>query len=406
MQTVIILGSTGSIGTQTLEVISRHTDKFQVLALSAGSNAHLLAEQALTHRVKFLALADETKGDILVQLIEKLAQESGVKYQPEAIFLGQTAAEKLAGLDSSATVVNGITGAIGLVPTLCALENGSKLALANKESLVVGADLVRRAQKYPAQVVPVDSEHSAIAQALLAGKHNKGMCAKIVDGTTEVDKIILTASGGPFRNYDRQQLQQVTAKDALKHPTWNMGAVVTINSSTLMNKALELIEAHVLFDVAAKDIQPVVHPQSVVHSMVAYKDGSVIAQASYPNMILPIALGLSTTDTIPNRLDNIVDIYDFSKACSWDFEPVNTELFPAIEVAKSALQASSTHPCVMNAANEVCVDKFLSGKISYLDIVDTVIKVLNEYQGVDEVDLEKLKQIDSWARLKANELIK
>lgn len=394
MRKVILLGSTGSIGTQTLEVVEQYKNKYEVLALSAGSNIELLYAQTITFKPEFVGIADEKAAEKFKNLF------TGTDYKPQ-IFSGKNAATIIAGLDSQAIVVNGITGAIGLRPTIVALENGSRLALANKESLVIGGALVKQSQKIPGQIVPVDSEHSAIAQCLMGGKHNKGMCALQVDGTSEVDHIILTASGGPFRGYDRVQLEKVTAKDALKHPTWNMGNVVTINSSTLMNKGLELIEAHLLFDIAPEKIHPVVHPQSIIHSMVAFKDGSILAQASPPNMKLPIVLGLSW----PERLENILPTVDFSLTQSWDFMPVDNEAFPALELAKQSINASNTHPCVMNASNEICVELFLNNKIGFLDIIDTVTKVLDSYSPISNVNIDSLEQVDSWAREKTKEIL-
>ncbi len=394
MHKVILLGSTGSIGTQTLQVIDKHSDKYEVLALSAGSNVELLYEQVRKYKPEFVGIADENSARKFENLFPCK------DYKPQ-VFVGNKAASIIAGLDSQAIVVNGITGAIGLEPTIVALEKGSKLALANKESLVVGGSLVKQAQKLPAQIVPVDSEHSAIAQCLSGGKHNRGMCALKTDGSTEVDHIVLTASGGPFRAKTRKELENVKAEQALSHPTWNMGNVVTINSSTLMNKGLELIEAHLLFDIPPEKIVPVVHPQSIIHSMVAFKDGSIIAQASPPNMQLPIALGLSW----PERLEGILPTLDFSSQMSWEFMPVDNDSFPAINVSKECILSSPTHPCVMNASNEVCVDLFLKNKIKFLDIVDTVIKVLDSYNPVLNIDLKSLQNVDIWARNKTKQIL-
>ena len=296
-------------------------------------------------------------------------------------------------------VLNGVTGSIGLAPTLAALRSGATLALANKESLVVGGPLVGQATVRPGQIVPVDSEHSAIAQALSSGRHRKGLTSPVVDGSTEVRRIVLTASGGPFRGKTRAELANVTAEEALAHPTWNMGPVVTVNSSTLMNKALELIEAAYLFDVAPEDILPVVHPQSVVHSMVEFRDGSTIAQASPPDMRLPIALGLSW----PRRLADVVPANDWDKPAAWTFEPLDDETFPAIGLARAALAQSPLHPAVFNAANEECVEAFLRGRLSYLAIVDTVADVLEAFEAIDEPSYESVLEADRWARARARE---
>ena len=286
-----------------------------------------------------------------------------------------------------------------MAPTLAALRSGATLALANKESLVVGGPLVGQATVRPGQIVPVDSEHSAIAQALSSGRHRKGLTSPVVDGSTEVQRIVLTASGGPFRGRTRAELAHVTAEEALAHPTWNMGPVVTVNSSTLMNKALELIEAAYLFDVAPEDILPVVHPQSVVHSMVEFRDGSTIAQASPPDMRLPIALGLSW----PRRLADVVPANDWDKPAAWTFEPLDDETFPAIGLARTALAQSPLHPAVFNAANEECVEAFLRGRIAYLAVVDTVADVLEAFEAVDEPSYESVLEADRWARARARE---
>ncbi|MDR2722479.1 MAG: 1-deoxy-D-xylulose-5-phosphate reductoisomerase [Cellulomonadaceae bacterium] len=365
-RSVTILGSTGSIGTQAIDVITRHPDRFRVEALCAGgSNRDLLAQQAAQLGVP--------------------ASKVGV---------GAAEATRLAALGSD-VVLNGITGSVGLRPTLAALEAGSTLALANKESLVVGGPLVKAARRRPDQIVPVDSEHSAIAQALRSGRHNPG--------ASEVRRIILTASGGPFRGKARADLVGVTPQQALAHPTWAMGPVVTINSATLMNKGLELIEAHLLFDVAPQDITVVVHPQSVVHSMVEFVDGSTIAQASPPDMRLPIALGLSW----PQRLDPVTPPCDWTQATAWTFEPLDESTFPAVRLAREAVAASATHPAVYNAANEQAVAAFLAGRIGFLDIVATVEQVLAEHDGTPAtaVSLEAVESAEEWARSRADSLL-
>ncbi|WP_448758666.1 1-deoxy-D-xylulose-5-phosphate reductoisomerase, partial [Actinomyces sp.] len=265
------------------------------------------------------------------------------------------------------------------------------------ESLVVGGPLVRRAMKRDGQIVPVDSEHSAIAQCLASGVHEKGLTAQRVTGKSELAQLVLTASGGPFRGKKRADLAEVTPQQALAHPTWNMGPVVTINSSTLVNKGLELIEAHLLFDVPASDIVPVVHPQSIIHSMVTWKDGATIAQASPPDMKLPIALGL----TWPKRLSDIEKPVDFLQRQEWTFEPVDSQTFPAINLARAAVTESPTHPAVYNAANEVFVDAFLRGQLAYLSIVDLLEEVLAEHQGIDEPTLDDILGAQEWAKASA-----
>ena len=301
------------------------------------------------------------------------------------------------------TVLNGVTGSVGLGPTLAALRSGARLALANKESLVVGGALVRAALARPGQVVPVDSEHSAIAQALASGRHEKGLTSPTVTGRSEVRRLVLTASGGPFRGRGRADLAGVTAAQALSHPTWAMGPVVTVNSSTLVNKGLELIEAHLLFDVPADDIVVVVHPQSVVHSMVEFTDGATIAQASPPDMRLPIALGL----TWPERPDLgcLVTPNSWAAPLSWDFEPLDEETFPAVSLARQAVRASATHPAVLNAANEQAVAAFLAGRLEWLDIVEVDASVVNEHEGLTDPDLEDVLSVERWARQRAEEII-
>lgn len=388
---VVLLGSTGSIGTQALEVIDQHHEEFEVVALSAGGRSlELLAEQCVRYRPRVVGIHD---GDAR-RLESLIASASG---EIPEILVGPDASTQIAGSFPQAVVLNGITGGVGLGPTLAALEAGSTLALANKESLVVGGPLVRRAMKRDGQIVPVDSEHSAIAQCLASGVHEKGLTAQRVTGKSELAQLVLTASGGPFRGKKRADLAEVTPQQALAHPTWNMGPVVTINSSTLVNKGLELIEAHLLFDVPASDIVPVVHPQSIIHSMVTWKDGATIAQASPPDMKLPIALGL----TWPKRLPDIEKPVDFLQRHEWTFEPVDSQTFPAINLARAAVTESPTHPAVYNAANEVFVDAFLRGQLAYLSIVDLLEEVLAEHQGIDEPTLDDILGAQEWAKASA-----
>ena len=437
---VVLLGSTGSIGTQALDVVARNPEDFRILALGAGGgNVDLLARQAVQFGAKAVAVADPAAEAALSKALSAYASAGGsfdaraavrhaaddsssaradaepftagsveaadparslgVGRLPE-ILSGPSAMSAIASMAGEDDVVlNGVTGSIGLAPTLTALRSGATLALANKESLVVGGPLVGQATVRPGQIVPVDSEHSAIAQALSSGRHRKGLTSPVVDGSTEVRRIVLTASGGPFRVKTRAELAHVTAEEALAHPTWNMGPVVTVNSSTLMNKALELIEAAYLFDVAPEDILPVVHPQSVVHSMVEFRDGSTIAQASPPDMRLPISLGLSW----PRRLADVVPANDWDKPAAWTFEPLDDETFPAICLARAALAQSPLHPAVFNAANEECVEAFLRGRIAYLAVVDTVADVLEAFEAVDEPSYESVLEADRWARARARE---
>ncbi len=357
MRRVVILGSTGSIGTQALDVIRSNRDRFTVVGLAAGTNVGLLAEQA---------------------------DEFGVADTA----LGADDAERLVRAVDADVVLNGITGSVGLGPTLAALESGRTLALANKESLIVGGELVTRIAK-PGQIVPVDSEHSAIAQALRSGT------------AAEVARLVLTASGGPFRGRSRESLRDVTPAEALAHPTWDMGLVVTTNSSTLVNKGLEVIEAHVLFDVPYERIEVTVHPQSVIHSMVEFVDGSTIAQASPPDMRLPISLGLDW----PNRVAGVGVPLDWTAAHAWTFEPLDGEAFPAVALAKSVGTAGSTSPAVFNAANEQAVTAFHAGRIGYLDILETVERVVDAHSPERDLTRETLAFAELWARAEADRLI-
>ena len=346
MRSVIVLGSTGSIGTQTLEVIRASDSEFKVVGISAGgNNPSLLAEQALEFQVEFVAIANATAAQDVQLAIYAQAKKAGYSegnFTLPKMLVGPQAATELAGV-SADVVVNGITGAVGLLPTVAALTAGSVLALANKESLVIGGTAVTKLAK-PGQIVPVDSEHSAIAQCLRSGE------------ASEVKRLVLTASGGPFRGKSRKDLEAVTPEQALNHPTWAMGPVVTINSATMMNKGLEVIEAHLLFGIDFENIDVVVHPQSVVHSMVEFIDGSTVAQASPPDMRLPIALGL----VWPNRIAGKASGCDWTQATSWTFEPLDNEVFTAVELAKLAGSRAGTAPAVLNGANEVAVAAFLA----------------------------------------------
>ena len=418
-QRLVLLGSTGSIGTQTLEVLSRlGTAAPQVVALAAGgSRLELLARQAITWEVPVLAVTGggDDLAERLRQALRAAAAQAGRPDPVTTILTGPdaaTTAVQTAELGAGDTVVNGITGSVGLLPTLAALASGARLALANKESLVVGGALVRQALIRPGQIVPVDSEHSAIAQALASGRHERGLTSPVVTGRSEVRRLVLTASGGPFRGRTRADLAGVTAEQALAHPTWAMGPVVTVNSSTLVNKGLELIEAHLLFDVAPADIAVVVHPQSVVHSMVEFVDGATIAQASPPDMRLPIALGL----TWPARpdLSGLVAPNRWDEPTAWTFEPLDAATFPAVDLARSAVAASATHPAVLNAANEQAVDAFLAGRLRWADIVRIDAAVVEEHEGAPASDapddpavpgLEDVLAAETWARRRADELI-
>lgn len=357
MRRVLILGSTGSIGTQALDVIGGHPDAFEVVGLAAGSNRELLAQQAEAFAVEHTALGV----DEAVQLVRDVEAD---------------------------VVLNGITGSVGLAPTLAALDTPAILALANKESLIVGGALVTAAAS-PGQLVPVDSEHSAIAQALRAGADR------------EVRRLVLTASGGPFRGRARDTLAGVTPAEALAHPTWDMGRVVTTNSATLVNKGLEVIEAHLLFGVDYDRIDVTVHPQSIVHSMVEFIDGSTIAQASPPDMRLPISFGLGWPDRVPG----VGAPLDWRTPSSWTFEPLDELAFPSVRLAKRAGIAGATYPAVFNAANEQGVHAFHDGRIGFLDIVEIIERVLDRHEADGELTIEGVLDAERWARSEADGLI-
>ena len=372
MRDVVVLGSTGSIGVQALEIVAAHPNKFRLVGLSGGrKNPQLLMAQAKKFNVPIvgsMAPAPKTAG---VEVID-----------------GDNSSIEIAALPCD-IVLNGITGSIGLGPTLSALGVGNKVALANKESLVAGGDLV---MKFGAdKIIPVDSEHSAIFQALLAGKRS------------DVKKLVLTASGGPFR--EKADLSDVTVADALNHPTWSMGEVVTINSATLLNKGLEIIEAHYLFNLPYEAIEAVIHPQSVVHSFVEFIDGSTIAQASPPNMKGPIAYALS----YPERVSKACEPIDWSKTSKWEFMPIDIKKYPAIELAKRCGQAGGGLPAVYNAANEVAVSAFLAEKIKFPAIIQTVARVVDALSSNAPTtirDIADVSAIEQSARIKADEFIK
>ena len=381
---ITVLGSTGSIGTQGLEVVQSHIDKFEIVGLSAGKNVELLAQQVNQFHPKKVSVIDEDSATKLKKLIDSSKTQ---------IIAGKDSSAEIASLECD-VVLNAITGAAGLSATISALKAGSKLALANKESLVIGGKLVLDLAGEN-QIIPVDSEHSALAQCLRG------------ENKDQVKKLILTASGGPFRGKTKSELEKVSLEETLKHPTWSMGQVVTINSATLMNKGLEVIEAHLLFGIDFKNIEVVIHPQSIVHSMVEFIDGSTMAQASPPNMKVPIALALSW----PDRLNEISPAIDWSKSSTWNFEAVDEKVFLALSVARKAGQSGGSAPAVMNAANEECVTAFIERKLPFLSIVEIVNTVLDnhlnnkELVSNKELTLEKLLRADEKARTSAKDLI-
>ncbi|HET6168107.1 MAG TPA: 1-deoxy-D-xylulose-5-phosphate reductoisomerase [Marmoricola sp.] len=362
---VVILGSTGSIGTQALDVVRANPDRFRVIGLTAGGSQKDLFEAQVA------------------------------EFSPKLAGLGEEASVEAAAMEAD-VVLNGITGAVGLRPTIAALEAGNTLALANKESLIIGGPVVKASAK-PGQIVPVDSEHSALAQCLRGGRAH------------EVRRLVLTASGGPFRGRTRDELTDVTPADALAHPTWDMGPVVTINSATLVNKGLEVIEAHLLFDIPMDAIEVVVHPTSVVHSMVEFADGSTLAQASPPTMLIPIALGLAWPDRVPGTAAPV----DWRQPQAWEFFPLDDDAFPAVRLAREAGTRAGTAPAVYNAANEVCVQAFRDGRLRFTGIVDTIDTVMERHAVTahdvgstpTDLTLDDVLAADAWARDETTRLL-
>lgn len=372
---VLILGSTGSIGTQALDVIAANPDRFEVVGLAAGGgNPELLAKQSAATGVTNIAVADQAAA----------ARVGGVT------FAGPDAVTKLVESTEADVVLNALVGALGLKPTLAALATGARLALANKESLVAGGPLVLKAAR-PGQIVPVDSEHSAMAQCLRGGTPD------------EVAKIVLTASGGPFRGWSAERLESATPEQAGAHPTWSMGPMNTLNSASLVNKGLELIETHLLFGVPYDRIEVVVHPQSIVHSMVTFTDGSTLAQASPPDMKLPIALALGW----PERVPAAALACDFTTASTWDFEPLDDEVFPAVALARQAGEAGGCMTAVYNAANEEAAAAFLDGRIRFPAIVRTIADVLRaaDQWAAEPATVEDVLDAQQWARDRASRAV-
>jgi 1-deoxy-D-xylulose-5-phosphate reductoisomerase len=368
---VLVLGSTGSIGTQALEVIAANPDRFEVVGLAAGgANVDTLRRQRAETGVTNIAVADAHAAEMI----------GDVRYH------GPDAVTQLVEETEADVVLNALVGALGLRPTLAALESGARLALANKESLVAGGPLVLRAAQ-PGQIVPVDSEHSALAQCLRGGSPD------------EVDKLVLTASGGPFRGWSAADLEDVTPEQAGAHPTWSMGPMNTLNSASLVNKGLEVIETHLLFGIPYDRIEVVVHPQSIVHSMVTFIDGSTIAQASPPDMKLPISLALGW----PRRVPGAAASCTFSTASTWEFEPLDTDVFPAVELARHAGQAGGCMTAVYNAANEEAAEAFLAGRIGFPAIVGTIAEVLRaaDQWAAQPATVDDVLEAQRWARERA-----
>ncbi len=367
MRHISILGSTGSIGTQTLDVVRKNQD-IVVEALAAGRNIALLLEQIREFHPKLVCVYDEKKAKELAEIVKKESISIEVMAGMEGLLACATIAE-------ADMVVTAFVGMIGIRPTIEAIKARKHIALANKETLVTAGHLIMPlAKEKGVSILPVDSEHSAIFQSLQGNAGNK------------VHKILLTASGGPFRNKTKEELKNVQVEDALKHPNWSMGRKITIDSSTLVNKGLEVIEAKWLFDVEAKDIQVVVHPQSIVHSMIEYEDGAVIAQLGVPDMKLPIQYALY----YPERKGATAERLDFYKVRSLEFYPPNTETFPALSMAYEALEIGGTMPTVYNATNEWAVSAFLQRKIGYTDIVEQIRKEMDRHQIIQNPSLEDI----------------
>ena len=382
MKGISLLGSTGSIGVNVLEVVRLHSDRFKVVALAAGTNVDLLAKQVLEFQPEIISVLDEERAKTLSSLLP-------ASYS-DCIYHGVEGNELAAAAEGAEITMSAIVGAAGLLPTLAAIKAGKDIGLANKETLVMAGkivmDLVRQ---NGVRLFPVDSEHSAIFQALEAGRRD------------DLHKIILTASGGPFRGRTHEQLLEVTPKQALNHPNWSMGRKISIDSATLMNKGLEVIEARWLFDVPTDSIDVVVHPQSIVHSLVEYRDGSVIAQLGIPDMRIPIAYALS----YPERMNLSLKSLQLSQCGQLDFVEPDYLGFPALQLAFDAIRFGGTLPAVLNSANEVAVDAFLSGKIGFLQIAETVAKTMDIVVGGDENSLNDILQADAMARVEARRII-
>ena len=386
---IVLLGSTGSIGTQALDIVARNPGRFRLAGLAAGgTNPELLARQALEHGVEVVAVASGAAAPAVEQALARQGSVLGRKTPVPKVLAGPDAVAEMAAWPCD-VVLNAVTGAAGLAATLAALDAGRTLALANKESLIMGGQLVA-GRAAPGQIVPVDSEHSTIAQCLRAGS------------AQEVARLVVTASGGPFLHRSRAELADVTPEQALAHPTWNMGPVITVNSATLVNKGMELIEAHLLFGIGFDRIEVVVHRQSVVHSMVEFTDGATVIMASPPDMRIPIALGLGW----PDRVAGAAAPVDWSQAHTWTFEPLDADAFPAVTLAREAGRAGGTVPAVYNASNEECVAAFMAGRIPFTGIVDTVAQVVSEHDGgsATVTEVAEILAADHWARTRAGEL--
>lgn len=380
MKKISLLGSTGSIGVNTLDVVERYPEKFQVCALSAGSNVELFARQIRKFKPTLVALFDVTKIDILKELVADLDVE---------IISGPEGLVSVASFLDADLVVSGVVGSAGLLPALSALRAGKNLALANKETLVIAGELVlQEAELTNAKVIPIDSEHSAIFQALNGEKSER------------IKKIILTASGGPFRTFSLKQMENITVKEALNHPNWSMGAKITIDSSTMMNKGLEYIEAKWLFGVNT-NVEVIVHAQSIIHSMIEFVDTSIIAQLGIPDMRVPIAYAL----TYPDRFVSELPSLDLASMSDLTFEAPDLEKFPCLQLAMDAMKIGETMPAVLNAANEVAVQAFLEEQIPYKEISEIIRMVMHNHRPVPLKEIQSILDADLWAREESTKII-
>lgn len=395
MRHICVLGSTGSIGVNTLQVVRSHPDLFTVKALTAHSKIEVLAKQCIEFKPELAVVGSASAAKALQDLLKAAHIKTDVQYGPQALAIAST----LASVD---TVMAAIVGAAGLVPTIEAAKLGKRILLANKESLVMAGDIFMAAiAQSGAELLPIDSEHNAIYQCLPDANTSNGG-ARGQYGALGVKEILLTASGGPFRNYSVDQLASVTPDQACAHPNWVMGRKISVDSATMMNKGLEVIEAHYLFGLPAEQIKVLIHPQSVIHSMVRYLDGSVIAQLGQPDMKTPIAYGLGW----PNRIDGGVEELDFLKLSQLHFEEVDNEKFPSLKLAYQALTMGGLMPTVLNAANEVAVEAFLQQKIKFTQIADVVAKTLDQFSVSPAHDLDVILAADQESRVQAERVIK
>jgi len=379
MKRIAILGSTGSIGTQALEVISSHSDQFELVAMAAGSNIELVTQQVLKYRPNLVSVSTKELADRLKQNIP-----SSIK-----VSYGLDGLIEVACYPTSDILLTAVVGSIGLLPTIEAIKAGKRIALANKETLVSAGHLVMKlAREYQVEILPVDSEHSAIFQCLQG------------ENASQVEEIILTASGGSFRDKKREELMEVTVKEALNHPNWSMGAKITIDSATMMNKGLEVIEAHWLFQIPFEQVKVLLHQESIIHSMVAFKDHSIMAQLGTPDMKVPIQYAFS----YPNRIQGNGPKLSLSEIGKLHFRELDFARYPCMKMAYDAGITGGSMPTVLNAANEIAVSRFLNSEVSFLQIEDIIYRTLEKHNAIQDPTLETIKEVDQWAREMAKNL--